>query len=102
MTIRNRYEQTVANAELLTPDARVVSYAEPAIRPSYPSPTARALIGGLIGLLAAVATIMARRWLGDRVETLYEAQQICGVTALQWNPTGWQLDKAYQCDRYGD
>lgn len=79
---RNRYEQTVANAELLTPDARVVSYAEPAIRPSYPSLTARALIGGLIGLLAAVATIIARRWLGDRVETLYEAQQICGVTAL--------------------
>lgn len=88
---RNRYEQTVANAELVKADARIVSHAEPPIRPSYPSPMVRAMIGGLMGLLVSIAAMVCRRWLHDRVETLAEAQQICGVAALGGIPRvgGW-------------
>jgi succinoglycan biosynthesis transport protein ExoP len=88
---RNRYEQTVANAELVKADARIISHAEPPIQPSYPSSMVRAMIGGLMGLLASIAAMVCRRWLHDRVETLAEAQQICGVAALGGIPRvgGW-------------
>jgi polysaccharide biosynthesis transport protein len=88
---RNRYEQTIANAELVTADARIVSYAVPPIKPTYPSATARAAIGALAGLCICVALLVSRRWLRNRIETLDEAERIAGVTALGGIPrvTRW-------------
>lgn len=88
---RNRYEQTLANAELFSPDARIVSYAEPPTKPATPSAKLRGLIGGAIGLLASLGLIVGRRWLHDGIDTLDDAQQICGVTPLGGIPRvgGW-------------
>lgn len=87
---RKRYEQTVANAALITPDARVASKAAPPIKP-YPSLFACALIGATVGLLIAIALVTSRRWLRDRLETLDDAQRICGAAPLGGIPQvgGW-------------
>ena len=58
------------------------------------------MIGGLMGLLASIAAMVCRRWLHHRVETLAEAQQICGVAALGGIPRvgGWGARRASLTD----
>jgi capsular exopolysaccharide synthesis family protein len=79
---RERYEQTVANLQLFSADARIVSHAVPPLDPASPSPPLLGVVGGAMGLMLGAGALVARRWLHDGVETPDEAERICGVPAL--------------------
>lgn len=79
---RERYERTLASAALVGPDARIVSAAEPPIRPDGPDRLLLAGIGGLMGLVLASGGIVARRWLGDRLMGPEDIARTTGLPVL--------------------
>ncbi len=79
---RERYEQTLVSPALITADARIVSAAEPPLRPTGPGRTLLGGLGGLIGLVVGAGIIVARRWLGERLLDPGDVQRSTGLEVL--------------------
>ena len=79
---RERYEQTLTSEDLFSADARIVSRAAPAHKPSSPPPALLAIAGLMIGAMGAVGWVVGQQYLSDGVHTLQEAGQISGLPAL--------------------
>ncbi|MGE5778850.1 MAG: GumC family protein [Hyphomicrobiales bacterium] len=79
---QERYRQTLANLQVIQPDIRIVSHAAPSSRPSSPGPVLLAAIGGLVGIMAGIGGILARRWWLGQVRTPREMSLLSGLPAL--------------------
>ncbi len=79
---RERYAQTLVAPALVGPDARIVSLAEPPLRPDGPGRLVLGGIGGLLGCLLAAGLVVARRWLGDRLRGPEDVQRSTGLPVL--------------------
>ncbi len=98
------YEQTLANDAVFRADARVVSRAVPATRPAGPSAPLRAVIGAMIGGLLAIAFVVSRTWLSDRIMSLDDAARLANAPALGSVPEvgGWaRRHRLADLDRIG-
>jgi len=79
---RSRFEQAVMSPSLVAADARIVSTAEPPMRPDGPGRTLLAGLGGMLGLVAAAGGIVARRWLGSRLLAPSDVARFTGLPVL--------------------
>ena len=83
---RERYEQTLVSPTLIAADARIVSAAEPPLRPTGPGRTLLGGLGALIGLLVGAGAVVARRWLGERLLDPGDIQRGTGLPVLSVLP----------------
>ncbi len=79
---RERYEQTLLSPALITADARIVSVAEPPLRPAGLGRTMLGGLGGLIGLVLGAGAVVARRWLDERVLDPADIHRSTGLPVL--------------------
>jgi Mrp family chromosome partitioning ATPase len=91
---QERYRQTLANLEVLQPEIRIGAQALPPVRPSSPGPTVLAAVGAILGGLAAIAMILARRWWLGRLQSPAEVTAVTGVPvlgAIPWTKSGFRV-----------
>jgi len=81
-TYQKRYYQTLANLEIIQPSTRIASRAAPPTHPSSPGRGLLAAIAASAGVLLALAGILGRRWLADRIETLPQVGVATGLPVL--------------------
>lgn len=90
---QERYRQTLANLEVLQPQIRVGAQALPPVRPSGPGRVLLALVGAILGGLAAIAMILARRWWLGRLQSPAEVTAVTGLPvlgAIPWIKSGFR------------
>lgn len=79
---QERYRQTLANLEVLQPQIRIAAQALPPVKPSSPGRTLLALVGAVLGGLAAIAVIVGRRWWLGRLQSPAEVTAVTGLPVL--------------------
>lgn len=77
-----RYRETSARQEMIEPVARIVSYAEPPRRPSFPKPVKILAIATMLSGLIAVAAALVLEALRRNFETAEEVEKVTGARCL--------------------
>lgn len=79
---QERYRQTLANLEVLQPPVRIGAQALTPVKPSSPGRVLLALVGAMLGGMAAVAVIVGRRWWLGRLQSPAEVTAVTGLPVL--------------------
>jgi len=82
-----RYQETLTKQGAETPDARIVSQAYPPEAPAKPNKKMNLVLGALLGLAAAIATIVVRTMLDPRLSTADDIEKGLDLDALPAIPT---------------
>jgi len=77
-----RLRETSARQEMIEPVARIVSYAEPPRKPSFPKPVKTIAIATMLSALIAVAVALVLETLRRNFETAEEVEKVTGYRCL--------------------